>query len=379
MLAKLLRWFRPRARRGTSAAGATGRSQGDVLGVAAGKDDRSAKSGVMATGNAAKGKAAADTGDQGRARFFEELSESVEVVEVVPPLSDDEERLARELVMLVVDYLGRKKVEPPVMPALAPRVLAMVGEPEVDITRLARLIEQDLAISAKLLSVANSPVFGGQTEIKTVREAISYLGTEQVAQVAIGLACSSMYQSETKGQDPALAARWTRLFQHGMTVALASSQVLGQLDRQKAEEGFLGGLFHDVGKAVALRALEQLAQSGKLPEAPSYVVDEVLHRTHAYPGDEFYTRWTLPEPLMQLCAQHHQIEEVGDASSPFYVVSLSSALDALARGNPAERHDALTEARLSADKLRFSEPALRLLQKQIGVLSERTRRMFSSP
>jgi HD-like signal output (HDOD) protein len=376
MLAKLLQWFRPAARRVPSPA-ATQHVGGSASVQATTRGASDAYSEVVRVGSTPRSKGPAELASDARAQFFDELAESAEAVEVSPPLNEAEERLTGELVMRLVDHLRRKKVDPPVMPALVPRVLATVGEAQVDITRLARLIEQDLAISAKLLSVANSSAFGGNTEIKTVREAVRFLGTEQVAQVAIGLACSSLYQSGAKQQEPALAARWARLFQHGLTVAMASSAVLAQLDRQQAEQGFLGGLFHDVGKAVALRALENLAGGGKLPDAPDFVIDEVLQRMHAYPGDEFYAKWTLPAPLMQLCAQHHQVADVVDAPSAFYVVSLSSSLDALARGSAAERQEALAEARLSADHMGFSAAALRQLQQQLGVLSARTRHMFT--
>ncbi len=294
------------------------------------------------------------------------------------PLAPEQEEQISSLVVEIVEHVCKKKVDPPVMPALVPRVLAIAGEPEVDMIKLARLIEQDLAISAKLLSVANSAAFGASKEIGTVRDAIGFLGTEQVAQVAIGLACSSQFEQERRDPGGPLRARWTRLFQHGMSSAFSASHLAGKRDRRLSEQAFLGGLFHDVGKAVALRALEALVQSGKA-EAPSeQVLDEILHRLHAYPGDEFYEKWTLPAPLMQICAEHHQLEALGEEAEVLHCVSLTSSFDALLFGVPAEQREAVSEIAVSARALGLNDAQLRAIHTQAGTLGDRTKRMFRS-
>lgn len=305
------------------------------------------------------------------ARFFDELARELSQG---APLSDEDEAQVVALVLQVVDYVTRKKVEPPVMPALVPRVLAITGEPEVDVGRLTQVIDQDLALSAKLLSVANSPAFGGNIELKTVRKAIAYLGTEQVAQVAIGLACASSFDAQSD-TPPLLRARWSRLFQHGMTCAFTASYLASKLGRAAQEQTFLGGLFHDVGKAVALRAIEALHKRGALELPSELVLDEALQRIHAYPGDEFYAKWTLPQALMGICAQHHQLEDVSEPQPELFCVSLASAFDSFLRGGPVERRDALDEARVSGERLGLSEEELRAAYDQARQLGEKSVRM----
>jgi HD-like signal output (HDOD) protein len=306
--------------------------------------------------------------------FLERLASELPAVTPVP---EQDEAAISALVMQVVQYATQKKLDPPVVPALVPRVLAITGEPEVDLSRLTQLIQQDLAISAKLLSVANSPLFGRGNEVKTVRQAIAQLGSEQVAQVAIGLACRSNLDSERQGASP-FAARWLRLFQHGMTCALTAVQLTGKQDRAAQEAAFLGGLFHDVGKAVALRAIEALIAGGKLETPSDGVLDEALQRLHAYPGDEFYQKWTLPAPLMELCARHHQLDDVEHAGPVFYRVTLASSFDTLCVGSEAARREALQEARVSAERLAFSESQIEAAYQETRALGEMAGRMFSA-
>ena len=306
------------------------------------------------------------------ALFFDELAR---MHAADAPIAPEEEPAITELVLRLVDYGTRKKIDPPVMPALVPRVLAVVNEPEVNIVGLAGLIEQDLALSAKLLSVANSPAFGGSIEIKTVRKAISLLGTEQVAQVAIGLACSSSYEPG-EGGDATLRARWARLFRHGMTTAFSASHLAGSRNRAEQEAAFLGGLFHDVGKAVALRALEVLVRGG-LVLPSELAVDEALHRVHAYPGEEFYAKWTFPQTIMAICTHHHQLDELHDAPRVLHLVSLASSFDALLAGGASERRTALLEARTSADRLALGEAELSAAFTQTRAFGERSQRMLA--
>lgn len=307
--------------------------------------------------------------------FFAALSAELAPV---PPVPEADEPLISGVVLQVVEHVTRKKVDPPVVPALVPRVLAIVDEPEVDLTKLTHVIQQDLAISAKLLSVANSPVFTTGVEVKTVRQAISYLGTEQVAQVAIGLACQSSFEAETRERS-VYAPRWQRLFQHGMTCAFAAAQLAKTRGHAAQEAAFLGGLFHDVGKAVALRAVETIQHAGRLPAVDVDVIDEVLHRIHAYPGEEFYDKWTLPEALMELCASHHQLDSVDVSDPTFYTVALVSSFDTLQSGGASEQRDALAEARLCAHKLELSDAALHTTYASVRALRERTQQMFSAP
>jgi HD-like signal output (HDOD) protein len=306
------------------------------------------------------------------ASFFEQLASELPPVTAASPEHD---AAIGALVMQVVDYVTQKKLDPPVVPALVPRVLAITNEPEVDLQRLTHVIQQDLAISAKLLSVANSPMFGTGSEVKTVRQAIAQLGSEQVAQVAIGLACKSNLESADASTP--FHARWQRLFQHGMTCALAAAQLAGKQDRAAQEAAFLGGLFHDVGEAVALRAIEALHAQGKLTLPGEAVIDEALQRIHAYPGDEFYRKWTLPDPLMELCARHHQLEDIEDMPITFFQVALVSSFDALQVGSEASRRDALTQGRISAARLGLSDRALRAAYDGTRVLGERASRMFA--
>ena len=284
------------------------------------------------------------------------------------PLNLEQERRANHLVQSALGYLREHVIEPPVMPALASRMLELLRADEVDVVALSRLIEQDQATAARLLSIANSAVFGPKSEVSTVRDAVGYLGTEEVARIAIGLATRSMFQGPGQG------ARFTKLFHHGMTTAFAACQLATQRSRRHSEGAFLGGLFHDVGKAVALRAMVQANELAYVPADNDPVIDAALHQLHAESAFALYDSWKLPRQLMTICRAHHRI--AAESPPELHYVRVVSGLDTLRHGCSLERHEALPEIEESAAFLRMTDAELRVANTETREHSERVARMF---
>jgi HD-like signal output (HDOD) protein len=294
------------------------------------------------------------------------------------PLTHEEDALVSELSQRVVRYVVENKLEPPTMPALAPRVLDTLRDPKLDVARLARTLEQDQAISAKLLTIANSALFAPNKEVASLRDAITMLGIDQVAQIAIGLATRSLFDATAKAELAFDRTRWHRLFLHGMVTAFATSNLYAERHKKTSDEAFLAGLFHDVGKAMALRAIAAMTAAGEWPAGVSgELVDEVLQRVHTDPGGAFYERWTFPTNIMQVCTQHHRLGELEGASDVLYWVSIVSSLDALRSGSRVAQREALEELPVAAARLALSDAQLRAANTQVKDFSERMMRLFS--
>jgi HD-like signal output (HDOD) protein len=287
-------------------------------------------------------------------------------------LSPEEEREVTALVEDISYFVGTHRIDPPVMPAVATRMLELTRQAEVDVHALSRLIEKDQATAAKLLTIANSPVFKGSNEIQGLRDAIVFLGTEQVAQIAVGLASRALFDGPNKAG--ANGARFSRLFNHAMTTAFAACAIASRKNRRHSEPAFLGGLFHDVGKAVALRALDEMTANKGATMPAEHVIDAALQLIHSDPNATLYQSWKLPSSLMQICQHHHRL--AADAPSELHVVRLVSGLDVLRHGSGAEQRDALAEVGESASALGLSDAELRVADQEAKDFAERVKQMF---
>src|SRR5262249_38456322 len=160
-------------------------------------------------------------------------------------------------------------------------IINLVEDPQCDVNRLVPIIGQDAAISTKLLNVSNSVAYRGMGEIQDVRSAILKLGMREVAQIAAGVAGSSLFDVTVRAEFELFTKRWRALFFNAMTVAFAAGWLSIDRNLGRPDRVFLGGMLHDVGKSIVLRSLSALVIGGTLNEPPSdAAVERVLEELH---------------------------------------------------------------------------------------------------
>jgi len=303
--------------------------------------------------------------------YIDTLAREVGALTALTPFQEQSTSL---LVEAVSSYVGTHAIDPPVMPALASRMLELLRADEVDVVALSRLIEKDQATAAKLMSIANSALYKGNTEVQGVRDAVVFLGTEQVAQIAIGLASRAMFEAPVDRRNAVGAERFQRLFNHAMTTAFAACHLATQRSRRHSEAAFLGGLFHDVGKAVALRAIHDMVRAKQIEQPSEVVVDAALQQIHGEPTAALYQSWKLPRQLMSMCQNHHRLAL--DTVPELHFVRLASGLDALRTGADVDKREALQEIGESAAALKLNDAQVRVANTETHAFGERVLHMF---
>jgi HD-like signal output (HDOD) protein/ActR/RegA family two-component response regulator len=138
----------------------------------------------------------------------------------------------------------------PTLPAVCAQLTALLASEDASVSAIAHLVEGEAAIVAKVLQVVNSPFFGARRRISSVREAVSYLGTEQLKNIVLTVAIVSSL--------PARAAHFdAAAFQdHSITIARVAGLVAA--DRALADTSFAAGLLHDVGKLAMASTMPEL-------------------------------------------------------------------------------------------------------------------------
>jgi HD-like signal output (HDOD) protein len=273
-------------------------------------------------------------------------------------LGDVDAAAAEAIARRVLEQFESDPPDPASFPSMASQVIDLIESPEVDIHELIRVVGQDPAISAKILKVANSAWYRRPTEIEELRPAVLLLGLKEVANLAIGVAGRALFDVEARAEFALFAERWHRLYLDAMANAFAASWLCGELAVGRPDRAFLGGMFHDIGKTVALRTLSTLMIRGRLQSrVPDAVVDRVLEDVHIDLGVSLLAAWQLPEYLTNICLRHHdpRVPEVPDYAD-LHVVRVVSTLSLL-RGGEAD-------ANLPLDPLQQSLSALRMTREQ---------------
>ncbi len=135
------------------------------------------------------------------------------------------------------------------LPAIAVDVLALLREPHVDASQIRSRVELDPALSAKLLRVVNSSLYGLSRPVTNLHQAISLLGLKPLKLLVLGFTLPDGLFLGLGGE--ALARYWRRT----LTRAVAARELSELVRPQESDEAFLAGLLSDIGKLVLIQSL----------------------------------------------------------------------------------------------------------------------------
>ncbi|MFZ5549536.1 MAG: HDOD domain-containing protein [Pseudomonadota bacterium] len=204
----------------------------------------------------------------------------------------------------------------PAMPQILLRFLDEAASDQASMDTLAELVMRDPALSARVLTVANSAAFRRGNEMRSIKQSLVALGTRMVRTIASCLVVQNVFAGLPGAKAQDLAGFW----RHSLLVAelaRATAQELG-VDAAECEEAYLAGLLHDVGQLVLLGGLGKaygtlLARSESEDEL---VGNErpTLATDHGAVGAWLVDQWQLPSLMADAILFHHMApDEVATA------------------------------------------------------------------
>ena len=134
-------------------------------------------------------------------------------------------------------------IDIPAQPDALVKLSLLLAEEDVNLQALAALIASDMALAAAVLKAVNSSLYGLTGRVQSVRQAITYLGTREVAAVTFEMGLRAVFPPASE-----LAPIWDRAAQRGLLMGRIGA-ALG-VDPWVAHSA---GLFEECGKAVLVR------------------------------------------------------------------------------------------------------------------------------
>src|SRR5271170_5431405 len=148
----------------------------------------------------------------------------------------------RSLAML--DHLKSKlkaSVNFPSPPAIAQQIIALAGDPDIDISQVAAAISRDPGIAAKLLRAANSALYSRQRKSANLRQALIVLGLHGATTLALGFSLVGTYRGlKSNGVD------YDRYWRRAILSASAARCFGALQNASAAEDIFLAALLQDI-------------------------------------------------------------------------------------------------------------------------------------
>ncbi|MCF6282332.1 MAG: HDOD domain-containing protein [Candidatus Polarisedimenticolaceae bacterium] len=205
--------------------------------------------------------------------------------------------------------IQQNKITLPTLPEVALKVKAAVDRENSTAVEIAEIITTDAAISARLLQVANSPLYRGRVAIESVQMAVTRLGIRLVRSLVSSLIMQQIFRATSAVLDNRFRALW----EESVHVAALSRVLSYQQSQLDSEQAMLAGLIHNIGGLPVLKMAENHPELVNDETQLNEIIDFVSPTI----GSLILKNWEFPEALAKIPQHYCDSEYNGGDSADF--------------------------------------------------------------
>ena len=195
-------------------------------------------------------------------------------------------------------------IDIPARPAVLQEISALQESDNADMSDIAKVISQDVTLSAAVLKAVNAPLFGLPKKISSISQAAVLLGMNNVINIVMGVSL----KLEISGRFHIAVERF---WDTANDVALISAGIANQLKNVTPDQCYTLGLFHDCGIPLLIIANKSYIDILKAADSdPEHTIVEVeqeaLLTSHTSVGYYVAKKWGLPRRIYMSILNHHE-------------------------------------------------------------------------
>jgi len=193
----------------------------------------------------------------------------------------------------------------PTLQIVSQKILLLLSDENVSLSKVASVIERDQALAVKILKVANSTFYGTLNKVSTIDHALVILGIEEVRSILLAFSIYNFFSDQREaGFDR------TRFWKHSIVCSQIAKYLARYFRIVRDETLFLSGLIHDMGKVVFdqyfhedfLKIIDRISTKG---ESFSRAEKHVLGITHYQVAAKLLQQWKFPDRVTMQVFYHH--------------------------------------------------------------------------
>jgi HD-like signal output (HDOD) protein len=200
--------------------------------------------------------------------------------------------------MAIDSALQSPDIDVPTRPDVLAKLTLLLAEEDVDLPQVSALIEKDMALAAGLMKAVNSPLYGLKGRVQNIQQAVTYLGTREVAAATFEICLRAVFPP-----NPTLNALWERASLRGVLMGR-----LAQALRMDAWCAHTAGLFEECGKAVLYKHAPEVYAAMLAQASDDTALIELEHKqfgiSHDLLGAQLCEGWGL-SPTTVASVHHH--------------------------------------------------------------------------
>lgn len=180
----------------------------------------------------------------------------------------------------------------PSFPDVALRIKHLLDDPNVTVKDVSKVLNNDPAITVKLLKTCNSPLYRSANEITSNRDAIVRLGFNTTRQLITIFALKEIFNSTNKFLQQKMGELWA----HSSEVASISYVLASKTPGMNPEQAMLAGLMQDIGAIPILNYIENYPEFMKL----DYKIEVIINDLKSKVGAQILEHWGFSADLIDV-------------------------------------------------------------------------------
>jgi len=238
----------------------------------------------------------------------------------------------QDFLVFVQQELDANRLILPTLPDVALKVRDAVAKGDATAQQLADMIVTDTALSARLMQVANSPLYRGAVEINTIQMAVTRLGSTTIRTLITSLVMQQMFTPTTDLLDDYFRKTW----EQGVNVSAISRALCAFVPHLNPDEAMLAGLIHQIGKLPVLILVEEIAEFRDSPTR----LDKLLEKAHPAIGKMIMDTWDFPDELKLVASEYINFQrDSGEQADYVDLVQVAFLQSIVGTDHPAARID----------------------------------------
>ena len=210
------------------------------------------------------------------------------------------------------------------LPLVIQAVMEISEDPSSSAASLGKVIKKDQTLTAKILKIVNSAYFGFYRRISNIDQAIVILGFDEIKNITIATSLMTAFNVNFN-----YVLNREGFWMHSLGAAFIARSLCSTRLELNAEDAFVVGLTHDIGKLVLLQNFNQ-AYSLVIFNSAEHIVSlpkvekEMINIDHAEIGGALTENWKLPRHLVRAIELHHAPEKAEQDESYVHIAHLAN-------------------------------------------------------
>lgn len=210
------------------------------------------------------------------------------------------------LLTILVERIRSDTLTLPTLPEVAVKIRRAADDPDINLVKMAEVIAQDPALSARMIKVANSSVMGRVVKVESLSQAVTRIGLRQVKNIATAMAMEQLFVSKNALIKNYMSKAWSKTVEVSTTAITLMQQYLKK-NRHGAlniDTITLAALIHNIGMLPILTEAERHEEVFANPKFLAQVIRKLAGRI----GGSIMKAWDFPQDFVEVTEKWSRLD-----------------------------------------------------------------------